>query len=89
MLQNPRVTAFAVSELLRENQQGGTVIPTHIRVKVGLSPTKKFCLLQWKSFKNDEKCFLFHLKSSFCSQDIQVFMSWLFGHVEKMAWFER
>ena len=24
----------------------------------------------WKSFKNDEKCFLFHLKSSFCSQDI-------------------
>ena len=32
----------------------------------------------WKiadtSFKNDEKCFSFHLKSSFCSQDIQVFI---------------
>ena len=27
----------------------------------------------WKSFKNDEKCFLFHLKSSFCSQDISIF----------------
>ena len=24
----------------------------------------------WKPFKNDEKCFLFHLISSFCSQDI-------------------
>ena len=24
----------------------------------------------WKLFKNDEKCFLFHLKSSFRSQDI-------------------
>ena len=26
----------------------------------------------WKHFKNDEKCFLFHLKSSFCSEDIYV-----------------
>ena len=24
----------------------------------------------WKSFKNDEKHFLFNVKSSFCSQDI-------------------
>ena len=24
-------------------------------------------------FKSDEKCFLSHLKSSFCSQDIQTF----------------
>ena len=29
--------------------------------------------------KNDEKCFLFHLISAFCSQ----FLSWLFGHIEK------
>ena len=28
-----------------------------------------------KSFKNDEKCFLFHLKSFFGSQDIQVFVT--------------
>ena len=27
-------------------------------------------LSNWKPFKNDEKCFLFHLKSYFCSQDI-------------------
>ena len=27
-------------------------------------------LLHWKPFKNDKKCFLFHLKSSFSSQDI-------------------
>ena len=41
-------------------------------IKVGLSPSIKNCsyLLQWKPFKNDEKCFLFHLKSFFCSQDI-------------------
>ena len=30
-----------------------------------------FC--QLKVFKNDEKCFLFHLKSSFRSQYIQIF----------------
>ena len=27
MLQNSRVAAFTVSELLRENQQGGKIIP--------------------------------------------------------------
>ena len=32
---------------------------------------KKLChLLHWKPFKDDEKCFLFYLKSSFRSQDI-------------------
>ena len=31
-------------------------------------------LLHWKPFKNDEKCFLFHLKSSFRSQDTYVFV---------------
>ena len=30
--------------------------------------TKLFYLLQWKPFKNDEKCFLFHLKSYFRSR---------------------
>ena len=33
-------------------------------------PKKLFYFLQWKTFTNDEKCFLFHSKSSFCSQDI-------------------
>ena len=37
MLQNARVTAFTVSELLRENQQRGKIIPTtQIKVKTGL-----------------------------------------------------
>ena len=40
MLQNARVTAVTVSELLRENQQGGKITPqitltTQIRVKNG------------------------------------------------------
>ena len=33
-------------------------------------PKKMFYFLQQKPFKNDKKCFLFHLKRSFCSQDI-------------------
>ena len=43
-------------------------------------PKEIFYLLQWKPFKNDEKCFLFHLKSSFCFQDISSFVLtfWLF-----------
>ena len=45
---------------------------SHQNFKVRLSPSKKiyFYLHQLKPFKNDEKCFLFHLKSFFCSQDI-------------------
>ena len=41
---------------------------------IGLSPSKKihFYLLQWKPFKSDEKCFLFHLKGSFPSKNIQI-----------------
>ena len=34
-----------------------------------------YYLLDWKPFKIDEKGFLFHLKSSFRSQDIQVFVT--------------
>ena len=49
----------------------------------GLSAAKnclrpKFYLLRWKAFKNDEKCFSLHVKSSFCSQ-ICKFLSWLFS----------
>ena len=39
--------------------------------KVVLSPSKKIALFaSLKPFKNDEGCFLFHLKSSFRPQDI-------------------
>ena len=44
--------------------------------KVGLPPSKKLCyLLDWKPFKNGEKCFLFHLKSFFRSKDVYVFVT--------------
>ena len=33
------------------------------------------CLLYWKPFKNDKKCFLFCFKNSFRSQDIYVFVT--------------
>ena len=40
-------------------------------IKVGSTPPKKNYILCFneKPFKSDEKCFLFHLKSSFRSQD--------------------
>ena len=41
-------------------------------LKVALSHLrkKKFCFRRWKAFRNDEKYFLFHLKSSFRAQDV-------------------
>ena len=49
-------------------------------IKVGLSLSKKNVALV--SLKNDEKCFLFHLKPWFVPK-ILKFLSWLFGHVAK------
>ena len=45
-------------------------------------------LANWKDFKNDEKCFLFLLKSSFHSQDISIFVL-IFCSCRKTAWLER
>ena len=45
-------------------------------------------LLNWKPFKNDEKSFLFHLKSFFVLK-ISKFLQRLFGHVRITAWLER
>ena len=44
----------------------------------------------WKSFKNEEKCFLFHLKSSFDSQDISVFVLtfWSCIKMAQQCWFQ-
>ena len=41
-------------------------------------------MLDWNHVKNSEECFLFHLKSSFCSQGMEVFV-----YVGKAAWLER
>ena len=50
---------------------------------------KNLCyLLHWKPFKNDEKCFSFHFKSSFRSQNIEVFLM-TFCACKKTAWLER
>ena len=39
----------------------------------------------WKPFKIDEKCFLFHLKNSSRSQDTYIFviLCWILGHFDK------
>ena len=39
----------------------------------------------WKPFENGEKCFLFHLQSSFCSQDIYLFVLTFWSCI-KTAW---
>ena len=59
-------------------------------VKVEPSPSKKIlCYLHdWKPFRSCEKCFYFHFKSSFRSQDNKV-LSRLFDHVRKTVWLER
>ena len=40
---------------------------------------------QLKAFKNDEKCFLFHAKSSFYSWDIYIFVQ-TFRLLRKKIW---
>ena len=40
----------------------------YLTFKLGIPPSKNFIsFASMKVFKNDEKCFSFHLKSSFCS----------------------
>ena len=47
------------------------------------SSKKKYCLLEWKPFKNDEKnAFYIILKALFVFK-IFKFLFWLFGHIEK------
>ena len=63
------------------------------KVKVGHSPSKKMSyLLGWKPFKNDENdendAFYFILKVLFVLK-VCKFLSGMFGHVGKTAWFER
>ena len=47
---------------------------TSINLKRDSYVPKTVLLLQWKPFKNNEKCFLYHLKSPFRSQDILIFV---------------
>ena len=48
------------------------VVTCHPLLIVRLSTSKNICVICFieSPFKNNEKCFLFHLKSSFCSQGI-------------------
>ena len=42
-----------------------SIFSVELSLKSGSHLPKKIVLCQWKPFKNDEKCFLFHLKRSF------------------------
>ena len=55
----------------------------HQTLQLGSHLLKKHCFICFKKpFKNDEKCFLFYLKSSFLSQEFK-FLPLFFGYVEK------
>ena len=47
-----------------------------IVLKLDFQPSRNNCLIcsNENSFKVVRKCFLFHLKSSFCSQDVKIFV---------------
>ena len=50
---------------------------------------KKLCYLRdWKSFRNDRTCFLFHLKSSFRFQNIWIFITTTWSSREN-SWIRR
>ena len=53
MLQNSRVTAFTVSELLRENQLGGKITPTP--PKLGLKPVDEWYRDKMNTMKTERK----------------------------------
>ena len=60
--------------------------------KVGLSPSKKnffFICFNDSPSKMMKNAFYFILKKALFIHKIFKFLSWLFGHVEKMAWWER
>ena len=59
-------------------------------IKVGLSPSKKNCVVSFieSPLKIMKNVFYLILKVDFVFK-IFKFLSWLFGHVEKMPWLER
>ena len=65
-----------LNEAVSTNEVALFRFPGKIFLKVRLSASKNFFyyLHRRKPFKNDEKCFLFHFKSSFRSQDILIFV---------------
>ena len=46
----------------------------HLKAQVCYFLSNFYFFNKWWPFKNYKKCFLFHQKSSFCSQDIQIFL---------------
>ena len=60
------------------------------RIKVGLWPSRKICVICFieRPLKMMKNAFYFILNALFVLK-IFKFLSWLFGHVEKMAWLER
>ena len=65
-----RLKSFFIMLIWQENNDN-----TFTVLKSDSHLPKKLCyLLHWKTFKNHDKCFLFHLKISFRFQDIKVFV---------------
>ena len=71
VLQNIKISLFSSTTLLI--QFFVKILFQLNSFKVGLSPSKKICVICL--IENYKKCFLFHLKSSFRSKDISVFVT--------------
>ena len=56
------------------HNQNWPYIPDYPCRILGLVSAIFLCFTKRKHFKNYEKCFMFHLKSSFCSKNIQIFI---------------
>ena len=85
-LERSRARVFLTTKLPRKYYPINTIYKQHQRLNIvpkqnralniqATQHLKAHCKAwdnfdNWKHFKNDEKCFLLHLKSSFCSQDI-------------------
>ena len=64
-LQKTNQKEFRIEKVI--NRKGNKL---HVKVELTFKKIYICYLLHWKPFKSDEKCFSFHLKSSFHSQDI-------------------
>ena len=75
-----KISCFLILfEIKQVHKKSSTIITSFFKmlfvVRISLKSDchllkKIFSLLQWNPFKNDEKCYLFRLKSSFRSHDV-------------------
>ena len=72
---------LALVNLLRDHLRSSIVILCKFKACVLYFLSNFYFFIKWQAFKNYEKCFLFDLKSSFGSRDIQIFVFFFLFHI--------